>query len=66
MRKSAAQALFGHLPSAARPEIEQPRPSVAQAMYPGLASSQPRRLSYSELKEAWTDHMLALSGLVRR
>jgi hypothetical protein len=32
-------------------------------MYPAMASSQPRQLSYSELKEAWRDHMLALAGI---
>ena len=31
---SAAQALYGHLPSAARPEVEQRRPNTADAMFP--------------------------------
>jgi hypothetical protein len=63
---TAAQALFGHLPSAARPELEQSKPTTAQALYPGLRSTAPRQLSYEERKAAWSDHMLALSGLVRR
>ena len=63
---TAAQALFGHLPSAERPVVEQSKPTTAQAMYPSQPSTQPRRLSYDELREAWRDHMLALCGLRRK
>jgi len=63
---SAANQVYPHLPSGERPEVEQQRPTTAQAMYPTMATTQPRRLSYNELKEAWRDHMLAKMGLRRR
>ena len=64
---TVAEALFGHLPSAVRPEVEQRyKPTTAQAMYPSQPSTQPRRLSYDELREAWRDHMLALCGIRRK
>jgi hypothetical protein len=31
---SAAQALYGHLPSAARPEVKQRTPNTADALFP--------------------------------
>jgi hypothetical protein len=63
--KSAAQSLYPHLHSASRPEVEQPRPTTAQAMYPSQPSTQPRQYSPAELRELWRDHMLALAGLRR-
>jgi hypothetical protein len=37
-KPTAAQALFGHLPSAERPEVEQRRaPNVSGAMWPSLS-----------------------------
>ena len=32
---SAAQALYGHLVSGARPEVKQSKPKLADALYPG-------------------------------
>ena len=67
---SAAQALFGHLPSAARPEVEQRRkPTTGQSMHPGQPSLMPkaeRRLSPDELREAWHEHLWALVGIRRK
>jgi hypothetical protein len=34
---SAAQALYGHLPSAARPEVKQRERSLGDAMWPQLS-----------------------------
>jgi hypothetical protein len=64
---TAAQALFPNLPQGTPEPVEQRhKPSTAQAMWPALATTQPRRLSPNELKQAWIDHLLALSGLRRR
>jgi hypothetical protein len=66
---TAAQALYGHLPSGEGREVEQrSKPPTSQAMFPSLPSLVPkpeRQLSPAELKEAWRDHMLALAGLRR-
>jgi hypothetical protein len=65
--RSAAGQIWGHLPSGARPEVDHRRaPTTSQALWPGLASTQPKQLSYDERRQAWTDHILRLSGLVRR
>jgi hypothetical protein len=32
---SAAQSLYPHLPTSARPEVKQSKPNLAEAMYPG-------------------------------
>jgi hypothetical protein len=32
---TAAEALYGHLPSASRPEVKQRQPSLADALWPG-------------------------------
>jgi hypothetical protein len=64
--RSAAQSLYPNLPSAAREPVQRGRePTTAQAMYPRQPSTQPRQLSYDELREAWRDHMLALAGIRR-
>jgi len=67
---SAAQALFGHLPSAVRAEVQQRhKPTTAQAMYPTMPSLAPkpeRRWSQGELREAWRDHVMQLMGLRRK
>jgi hypothetical protein len=59
---TAAKALYGHLPSAERPELAQSGPRLADAMY---GRPQEPRLSPDELRALWVDHMLALSGLRR-
>jgi hypothetical protein len=33
-KPSAAQALYGHLPSGSRPEVKQRQPSIADALFP--------------------------------
>jgi len=38
---TAAQALYGHLPSAVRPEVSQSKPNIADAMWPGLTPKPP-------------------------
>ena len=38
---SAAQALYGHLPSAVRPEVKQRQPSLADALWPSLSPKPP-------------------------
>jgi hypothetical protein len=38
---TAAQSLYGHLPSAAREPVEHPSGSVAEAMWPGLTPKPP-------------------------
>jgi len=64
---SAAQALYGHLPSASREPVEQRhKPTTAQSMYPSQPSLVPKPMSYGELKAAWRDHMLALCGIRRK
>jgi hypothetical protein len=40
---TAAQAIYGHLPSAARPEVEQRQPDIASAMFPGLSREAKQR-----------------------
>jgi hypothetical protein len=35
--KTAAQAIYPHLPSGAREPVQQRTPTVADAMYPGLS-----------------------------
>jgi hypothetical protein len=65
--RNAAGQIWSHLPHDDGREVEQrDKPTLAQSMYPEQPSSQPRRLSYTERREAWTNHMLALSGLRRR
>ena len=39
---SAAQALYGHLPSASREPVQQRTPNIADALYPSLSRSQKR------------------------
>jgi hypothetical protein len=60
---TAAQALFGHLPSAAREPVKQSDRTLAEAMYPRPSQ---RRLSPDELREAWRERMQELAGLRRR
>ena len=36
MMKSAAQSVYPHLPSAERPELAQPMPKIADALWPAL------------------------------
>ena len=69
---SAAQALFGHLPSAARPEVEQrAKPTMAQSMYPGMPSLVPKPQPASNLAAAcdenpWLEVMLRSVGIRRK
>jgi len=40
--KSAATALYPHLPSAAREPVQQAQPTLANALYPSLAPKPPQ------------------------
>jgi hypothetical protein len=40
---TAAQALYGHLRSAARPEVQQRKPNVADALFPSLSREAKQR-----------------------
>jgi hypothetical protein len=74
--KSAAQAIWGNLPSGARPEVEQRRPSLAEALYPSLVPKPPptpNRYRESTVslaqrcdEDAMFEMMLAKGGLVRK
>jgi hypothetical protein len=59
---SAAQALYGHLPSAERPERQQSGPRLSDALYP---RSKERRSSYDELKAAWFERRMEMVGFRR-
>jgi hypothetical protein len=64
---SAAQAIFPNLPRGTRDVVEQraePR-SVADAVYGHLRPPQPKPPTHAEVKQAWVDRMLELSGLRR-
>jgi hypothetical protein len=64
MRKpTAAKALYPNLASGERPELAQSGPRLADAMWP---RPQEPRLTPDELREAWLDYMLALSGIRRK
>ena len=67
---SAAQALFGHLPSAVRPEVNQRhKPTTAQSLYPGMRSLAPkpqRRYTPDELKTAWFEWRMEMVGFRRK
>ena len=67
---SAAQALYGHLPSASREPVEQRhKPTTAQSMYPTMASIAPKpqpRLSPDQLRAAWHEHLWSLAGIRRK
>jgi len=76
-RKSAAQAIWGNLPSGARPEVQQRRPSLAEALYPSLvpkpqpAPNRNRQNTDVSLAQRCDENpmfemMLAKSGLVRK
>jgi hypothetical protein len=71
---TAAQALYGHLPSAARPEVKQRPGSLAEALYPALApkpSPAPKRhreeVPLATLCDAdpWLEWRLAMVGIRR-
>jgi hypothetical protein len=47
--KTAAQSLYPHLPSAARPEVKQRTPNIADAMFPSLS----REAKREEASQAW-------------
>ena len=64
---SAAQALYGHLPSASREPIERRQGgSIAEALYP--RPEPPLRNPYlTAMSEAeWRDQLWALAGLRRK
>ena len=72
--KSAATALYGHLPSAAREPVQSAQPTLANALYPALApkSPQPQPVSRPRLTREqafdWSNvnpRWAALVGLVR-
>jgi hypothetical protein len=63
MPKSAAQALYGHLPSAAREPVQQRRTanSLSEALYPHNPTAQPK-----PQPDNWQDVMLERMGLRRK
>jgi hypothetical protein len=63
---NAAQSIYPHLPSAEREPIKQSEPKLAEALYPALVPKPERRLSPDELREAWHEHLWALSGIRRK
>jgi len=54
---SAAQAIYGHLPSGSRPEVEQAKPSLAEAMY-----GRPQE----PMDNPWLETMWEKAGIRRR
>jgi hypothetical protein len=54
--RSAAQALYPHLQSGARNEVEQRRPSLAEAMYPRPQPKKPKRqMTAEEVRDFWAN-----------
>ena len=50
---SAAQALFGHLPSASRPEVQQRKPTVSDAMWPSLSRAAKAAEAHQQRWQEW-------------
>jgi hypothetical protein len=65
---SAAQALFPHLPHDDGQPVQRLKPaSVAAALYPGLRSNAPPQPpTQREVREAWVERMMEMSGLRRK
>jgi len=57
---TAAQALYGHLPSGVLEPVKQSQPNLADAMYPRP------QLTRREIDDLWRDHLWALAGLRRK
>jgi len=58
---SAAQALYGHLPSAAREPVKQRERSLADSMWPGLS----REAKREEFWQAWAREQQKVSSDIR-
>jgi hypothetical protein len=65
--KSAAAAIFPHLRQGTPAPVERPQPtSVAAAMFPNLTPPQSKPLTQSEVRAAWIDRLMGMSGIKRR
>jgi hypothetical protein len=65
--KSAAQSIYAHLKSGTPAPVEQRQQpaSVAAAMWPSLAPKPPKPLTQHEVKAAWLDRLMGMSGIKR-
>jgi hypothetical protein len=52
-KPTAAQALYSHLPSAAREPVKQAEPRLADALFPSLSRAAKQRDAEQERWDAW-------------
>jgi hypothetical protein len=61
------RSLYPHLKSGTSEPVQRQQPaSVAAAMYPALVPPQPKPLTPDEIKQAWVDRLMEMSGLRRK
>jgi hypothetical protein len=55
-KPSAAQALYGHLPSGERPEVKQRKPNTADALFPGWSREAKAKEADKQLWDRICEH----------